>query len=177
MIRESLKSASVKASILEPFCASKAKFLFRWIHTAGGGIWRLLEMACHTVSWTRQPLRCSLPSQPRNSVGLVCIARKAWLPVAGEVCGGLAGEFRLPLLVARGERGACDPATDVAYCAKEAKFLGFSAGGGDLTRPSRPSAQRAGILAESIGRCRDLVPTGQLKLRHRLRHKVMRNCT
>ena len=144
------------------------------------GRWRPLALAGNGMSYcilARQPLRCSLPSQPRNSVGLVCIARKAWLPVAGEVCGGLAGEFRLPLLVARGERGACDPATDVAYCAKEVKFLGFSAGGGDLTRPSRPSAQRAGILAESIGRCRDLVPTGQLKLRHRLRHKVMRNCT
>lgn len=66
------------------------------IHTAGGGIWRLLEVACHTGSWTRQPLRCSCSSQPRNSVSLVCITSKAWLdelPVAGEVCGGLAGEF------------------------------------------------------------------------------------
>lgn len=94
----------------------------------------------------------------------MCIARKASLPVAGEVCGGLAGEFRLPLLVARGERGACDPATDVAYCAKEAKFLGFSAGGGNLTRSS---AQPAGILAIFDGRCRDLIPTGQVKLRDR----------
>ena len=114
---------------------------------------------------------CGYSSQPRNSVSLVCIASKAWfhgLPVAGEVCGGLAGEFRLPLLVARGERGACDPATDVAYCAKEVRLLCSSAGGGDLTRPS---AQHAGMLAISIGRCRALVPTGQLELRDRLRHK------
>ena len=68
------------------------------------------------------------------------------------------------MLVARGERSACDPATDVAYCAKEVRF---TAGGGDLTRPS---AQPAGMLAISIGRCRVLVPTGQLELRDRLRH-------
>lgn len=106
-------------------------------------------------------------SQPRNSVSLVCIASKAWLPVTGEVCGGLAGEFSTTMLVARGERSACDPATDVAYCAKEVRFLAFSAGEGDLTRQS---AQSAGLSAVSGGRCRCLVPTGQLELRDRLRH-------
>jgi hypothetical protein len=71
------------------------------------------------------------------------------------------------MLVARGERSACDPATDVAYCAKEERLLGFSAGEGDLTRPS---ARPAGLVAVFGGRCRGLVPTGQLELRDRLRH-------
>jgi hypothetical protein len=71
------------------------------------------------------------------------------------------------MLVARGERSACDPATDVAYCAKEERLLGFSAGEGDLTRPS---ARPAGLVAIFSGRCRGFVPTGQLELRDRLRH-------
>lgn len=71
------------------------------------------------------------------------------------------------MLVARGERSACDPTTDVAYCAKEESLLGFSAGEGDLTRPT---ARPAGLPATSGGRCRGRVPTGELELRDRLRH-------